>query len=280
MKEKKTNIKIEKQLHTTTSRKKPVFRLFGKILKPFYRTRFESETRVLPDKAIIVSIHSAKAGPMAISLGYPKFHAIWGHHAMLGSYKERFRYLKDVLYIQKMHKSRLSATLKATYEAAFSKMIYKGMRIIGTYTDMRFLGCIRNSIEFLDSGASVVVFPEDSSEGYFDEVRSAFTGFVILADMYYRERGEDVPIIPMYVAPKKHRLILGSPRYAREMELAGASRQQIADSLAQDINELYRKYISTGSEVPTVTEDAPVRDKKYYGEAPASAEGENEDNIK
>ncbi len=249
------------------SRRQPIFSFFSRLIfKPIYGVDCESKIKELPDKAIIASIHAAKSGPMAIAVSYPRFAAMWGHHAMLGSYKERFSYLRNVLYIQKMHKNKFIATLKALYEAVFSIFVYRGMKIIGTYTDMRLLSTVRNSMEVLDSGASVVIFPEDSAEGYFDEIRSAFSGFVMLSMLYYKKSGEDVPIIPAYVSTKSKRLILGEPMYAREMELEGMSKDQIADAVKNEINALYRDYIVTGAKVDTSVADAPVRGREYYGE--------------
>ena len=248
-------------------RKQPVFNFFKKIFfGPIYRAKVESEIKVLPDKAVIASIHSAKSGPMSIAVSYPKFCAIWGHGAMLGSYRDRFKYLRNVLYIQKMHKNKFVATFKALYEAVFSIWVYKGMKMVGTYTDMRMLTTIKNSVEILDDNASIVIFPEDSSKGYFEKIQSAYSGFVVLASQYYKKRGEDVPVLPMYVSPKTKRLIVGKPRYVHELELAGHSKEQIAEIFKNDVNELYDKYIATGEEVKECVDDAPVRDRAYYGE--------------
>ena len=192
----KTKNKDRLQEFKLPDRKQPVFKFFSKILfGPLYRSKLESQIENLPDKAIIVSIHAAKKGPIAISMTYPKFAAMWGHHGMLGNYRERFSYLRNVLYIQKMHKNKFVATLKALYEAVFSIFIYKGMKIIGTYTDMRLLSTIRNSMGVLDEGASVIIYPEDSSEGYFDEMRSAFPGFVMLAETYYNKKVKTIKTI-------------------------------------------------------------------------------------
>ena len=248
-------------------RKQPVFKFFTKILfGPLYRSKVESQIENLPDKAIIVSIHAAKKGPIAIATSYPKFAAMWGHHGMLGSYKDRFCYLRNVLYIQKLHKNKFVATLKALYEAVFSVFIYKGMKMIGTYTDMRLLSTVRNSMGVLDEGASVIIYPEDSSEGYFDEVRSAFPGFVMLAETYYQKRGEDVPVIPAYIAAKKKRLVIGEPKYVHELQKSGLSRQEAADVFKDEINNLYRNFIATDTEATATVKDAPVRNKEYYGE--------------
>lgn len=245
-------------------RKQPVFRVFKGIFKHIYHAKVESEIRELPDKAIIASIHSAKNGPIVISMSYPKFHSMWGHHAMLGSYKERFKYLRNVLYIQKLHKNKFVATLKATYEALFSIFIYRGMHIIGTYTDMRFLSTIKYSMEVLDDNASIVIYPEDSSKGYYETVHEAFPGFVMLALSYYQKRGEDVPVIPAYVSTKKHRFVLGEPRYIHELEGTGLSKQEMANLIRDDINNLYYKYIETDAPVEVKVENAPVRTKEYY----------------
>ena len=263
-KEKKDGIYREFKL---PKRSQPVFKFFSRIIfKPLYGVRCESMIEDLPNKAIIVSIHAAKRGPMSIAVSYPRFSAMWGHHGMLGSYLDRFKYLRNVLYVQKMHKNKLVATLKALYEALFSIYVYKGMKVIGTYTDVRFLHTVRTSMEVLDNDAGVIIFPEDSAEGYFDEMRAAFPGFVMLAASYYRERGEDVPVIPMYVSNKKKRLIVGEPRYVREMELSGLKSDEIAETLRRDINALYREYVITDKSVVATLKSAPVRNKDYYNE--------------
>lgn len=264
---KKKNGREELAEFKLPNRKQPIFRFFSALLfRPIFGAKTESMIRNLPDKAIIVSIHAAKNGPIAISMSYPKFAAMWGHHAMLGSYRERFAYLRNVLYIQKMHQNKFIATFKALYEAVFSIYIYKGIKVIGTYTDMRLLSTVRSSMDVLDENASVIIFPEDSSEGYFDEVRTAFSGFVMLSMLYYKKRGEDVPVIPAYISTKKKRFLIGEPRYVRELERMGMNKEEIAEAIKEDINALYRDYILTDRAAePTVT-DAPIRDKTYYGE--------------
>lgn len=265
MKKESKNANRDFNEYKLPNRRQPIFKFFSRLIfKPIYGVRVESMIKNLPDKAIIASIHAAKGGPMSIAVSYPKFSVMWGHHAMLGSYRERFHYLRDVLYIQKLHKNKFIATLKALYEAVFSIYIYKGMKVIGTYTDMRLLTTVRNSITALNGGASVIIFPEDSSEGYFDEIRSAFAGFVTLAEVYYNKCGEDVPIIPAYVSTKTRRFILGAPRYAREMVLSGMKSHEIAEVVKEDINALYRDYILPEKAIRATVLEAPTRTRDYY----------------
>jgi len=224
------------------SRKQPIFKIFGKIFKLAYKADVESLIDEIPDKAIIVTNHSAKSGPMTLELYYPKFNVKWAAHEMLGNYKSRFLYLRNILYIQKMHKNKFVATIKATYEAVFSKCVYRGMKMLPTYPDIRIRHTIENSIKVLESNASVMIFPENSSLGYFDELQSVFPGFVMLAERYYKKTGEDVPVIPGYVSIKHQKIIVGKPLYVQELMQEGLDRQGVADRFMEEINALYRTY--------------------------------------
>ncbi len=222
-----------------------VFKLFrGTIGRKYKAKKVEClfDINQLPDKAIVVSNHSAKRGPMALTMSYPKYNYKWGASGMLGNYISRFKYLRNVLYIQKKHKNKFIATLKATYEAIFSIYVYKGMRFLPTFTDARLRHTIRGSMKVLDAGYSVMIFPEDSTNGYYDEITSAFPGFVMLAENYFKKSGEDVPVIPIYYHDATRSIMIGNPRYVQSMVAEGMSREQIADVFKDDINGLYRTY--------------------------------------
>ena len=221
-------------------RNQPIFSIVKKIAKLFIKVEVEKRCDELPEKAIVVTNHSAKMGPFVLELYYPNFNVAWGAHEMLGNYKSRFLYLRNVLYIQKLGKKKLPATLKAAFEALFSKFFYKGIKILPTYTDMRFLYTVRNSMEVLDMGASVMIFPEDSSKGYFDELTGAFPGFVMLAEQYFNKTGEDVPIISAYYHKKSKKIIINPPKYVQQLKAEGLDRYQIADYFKEEINNIFR----------------------------------------
>lgn len=233
-------IKEMKEIETP-KRRQPVFSIVKKILRIFMRVKLEVRCGELPECAIILSNHAAKSGPLAFELYYPWFHATWGAHEMLGGYGSRFRYLRDVFYIQKQGKGRLSATVRAAFEALFSKMFYKGIKILPTYTDMRFLYTVRNSMRVLSEGMSLLIFPENSSAGYFDELTEAFPGFVMLAEQYLNKTGVDIPIIPAYYHKKSGRLIVEAPEYVGRLLENGMKRKEIAEYFKERINEIYRR---------------------------------------
>ena len=222
-------------------RKQPVFRVVKAILRLFIRVKVEDRCGNIPERAIVVTNHSAKMGPLVFELYYPRFNVKWGAHQMLGNYKSRFLYLRDVLYMQKLGKRKFSSTVKALFEACFSKMLYKGIKVIPTYTDGRFLFTIRSSLNVLGEGMSVMIFPEDSAKGYFDELTGAFAGFVALAEQFYSKTGEDVPVIPAYYHKRSKRIIINPALSVQELRKEGLNRYQIADRVKDEINSIYRE---------------------------------------
>ena len=194
---------------------------------------------LLPSRAILVANHFAKRGPMAYELYLPTYYRPWGAYQMLGSYKMRFHYLRDVFYMQKRGFGVVRATILATFEAVFSMMIYRGMRVLPSYPDARFAKTLHQSIATLEAGMSVLVFPEDSSEGYHDVLRSFHPGFVALAEHYLRKNGEDLPVYPIYYNEGERRLIIGPPSFVGKLLAEGKSREEIAQHLCESVNALY-----------------------------------------
>ena len=112
-----------------------------------------------------------------------------------------------------------------------------------TYTDARFATTLRNSAKVLDAGMSVMIFPENSNEGYKDVLTEFFPGFVMLAEKYYRATKEDLPVYPVYYSIKKRVMIIGRPLYVQDMVKEGLDRYQIAEKFCGEVNQLYFDYV-------------------------------------
>ncbi len=226
------------------SRRQPFFAPVKWIFKLFLGCKIvNEESNPLPERAILISNHSAKSGPMALEVSLPVFNVKWGAHEMLGNYRSRYNYLRNVLYIKKLKKGKLYSTVKAFIEAIFSLRLYRGMKFIGTYTDIRFASTVKDSMKVLDANASVLIFPEDSNEGYLDVLTSAFPGFAVLAKQY-KKRREEVPVIPLYYHKKSRRIFVGKAFLVSELEARGMTQEDIAEYGKDRINELYFNNIS------------------------------------
>ena len=224
-------------------RKQPVWSVVRKIIKPFVKVdSVEFEGDQFPDTCIIVSNHNNKKGPVVFEMNLPIHHVTWGAHQMLGSYKDRFLYLRDVFYMQKNGIKKFKATLRAGFEALFSIYFYKGIKVLPTYPDGRFLKTVRYSMQVLESGAAISLYPEDSDEGYFDEMTHFHPGFVMLAQTYFKKHGVDLPVFPMYYGRAKNKIVVGKPLYVQELISKGLSRADVAEVFRTEVNRLYNQY--------------------------------------
>jgi hypothetical protein len=224
-------------------RKQPVWGVVRRIIKPFVKVKtVEFEGERFPDTCIIVSNHNNKKGPVVFEINLPIYHVTWGAHQMLGNYKDRFLYLRDVFYMQKNGIKKFKATLRAGFEAIFSIFFYKGIKVLPTYPDRRFLKTIRWSMQVLESGAAISLYPEDSDEGYFDVMTHFHPGFIMLSNTYYNKTGIDLPVFPMYYGRKKNKIVVGKPLYVQELTKQGLTRDEIAETFKDRVNNLFHKY--------------------------------------
>ena len=195
----------------------------------------------LQDKCIYLANHANKMGPVNYDTYYPVYAVKWGAHEMLENYSERRKYLRDVLYIQKNGVGRRMAGFKAFFEAFFSQFFYKGLKIIPTYPDMRLMRTVKKSVEILDDNTALMIFPEDSNSGYMAEMTHFFSGFLLVAESYYKKHGEDIPMRPVYMHRKKRVIVTGESVYLHDLTAQGMNREQVAEYMKDRVNDLYHR---------------------------------------
>ena len=147
---------------------------------------------------------------------------------MCGNYRERWNYLYHVFYRQKLHWGKFRAFIVATLFAIISKWLYNSVGLIGTYQDARFFGSLKNSVSVLNENLSIVIYPEDSSEGYFDRAQSFHKGFIQLAKLFKRREGEDLPVYSVYYDKRKNTFFVDKPLYINKMLEEGMTEDEIS----------------------------------------------------
>lgn len=195
----------------------------------------------LEDNALYIANHSAASGPLTLSLYFPKKFIPWGTHHMCGNYKERWNYLYHVFYQQKLHYSKFRSFLIATPFALVSKMLYNWMRLIPTYQDARLIQTMKISIDHLEQGSSVLVFPENSSHGYDEILQYYHSGFISLARLFYKKTKRNIPLYAVYFSKKKNAIIIDKPIYIQDLLFNNDSKEEIAEKLKNRTNNLYEQ---------------------------------------
>lgn len=224
----------------TQKRKRPFFGLFKAIVKLFTKKpKLIVKGQPLDDGCLLLGNHANKNGPLMYDVYLPLYTCKWGAYQMLCGYKDRFLYLRNVLYIQKNGYGKFAATIKALFEACFSKFIYKGLNILPSYPDTRLLGTVKSSVEALKNDVSVMIYPEDSSKGYHDVITSFLAGFTLVMSQYKKETGKDVAVRPAYYHKKKSLIIVGEKYYYDELTKQGISKREFPEFFKNKVNKLY-----------------------------------------
>ena len=119
------------------------------------------------------------------------------------------------------------------------KGFYKGLEVISTYTDLRLKQTVNTSLDILNKGHNIIVFPEDSSSGYFDKLTKFYSGFLFLAKTCYK-KGHDVPIFVSYYSKKLRKIVVDKPiKYSSLLEkYKDLSHDEIALELLNRCNQL------------------------------------------
>ncbi len=232
-------MKIEYQL---PKKKQPFFSFVKGVLKIFKKkVRVAVVGDELDTNCLLLANHANKMGPMQYELFLPVYHATWGAHQMLGDYRSRRAYLRDILYIKKNGTSPKKAGFKAWYEAAFSKYFYKGIKVLPTYEDARLVRTIKKTVDVLNDDTAVMIFPENSNSGYLAQPKSFFPGFVLVMEYYYKTSKKDIPTRPVYYHKDKKLIVVGEKFYLQDLKAQGMDKTAIAEYFRCRVNELYER---------------------------------------
>ena len=241
MEEQKKNNKVKLQ-KTKKHNRKIWFRGLCKFMKLFIKkSEFQYLGEELQPGSIVLSNHVGTSAPLALELYGPKKIRHWGAHEMNSGLIKLYKYQTKVYYHEKKHWNLFGARMFCLLASPLTNMFYKGLRLISTYRDHRFKHTIEESIESLKSGESIVIYPEDSTKGYLDELEGFHAGFVVLCKTCLT-KGIDVPIYVSYYNKKQKKYIIDKPIKFSELANKYSTKEEIANALCLRCNELGKMF--------------------------------------
>ncbi|MGN1212478.1 MAG: hypothetical protein ACI4TZ_00365 [Christensenellales bacterium] len=233
---------MSKQKKTKKENKQIKRKGWFRALKKVMRVRYKRPTFVfLGEKfdngAVVLSNHEGTDAPLSLEIYLNRPIRMWGTYAMNSGLKEMYKYQTKVYYHQKKGWNLGLARLFCLIASPLTNMFYKGLQLISTYQDVRFMNTIKQSIQSIKKGENIVIYPEDSSNGYLAELEGFFAGFVVLAEAC-RKQGIDVPIVVSYYKKDENIFVFDKPVLFSELAKDCADKAQIADKLRLRCNEL------------------------------------------
>lgn len=235
----------------------PFYRLIrGAVRLCYPKTEVVGTENLSDEPVMIVGNHCQLHGPIACELYFPGRHYTWCAGEMMELRKVPAYAYRD-FWSYKPKYSRWFYKLLSYLIAPLSVCIFNNADTIGVYHDARLIRTFRDTVNGLQEGASVIVFPEH--EGVYNHILCPFQDkFVDIAKTYWKKTGQELSFIPLYIAPRLRKMYLGQPIRFRSDVPIEEERQRICSHLMEQIT-------LTACALPPHTV-VPYRNvpKKYY----------------
>jgi len=211
-----------------------IIRWLVRVFSPKYRLE---GTENLPDEpCVIVGNHSQMYGPIAGELYIPGKHDVWCAGEMM-NWKEVPAYAYQDFWSKKPIAVRWLYKIASYLITPLSVLVFNSAHTVPVYHDTRLITTFRRSMERLQEGSSMVIFPECYDE--HNNIVHAFQDkFIDLARFYYKKTGTALQFVPLYIAPRLSTLYFGTPvRFDPETDIR-LERSRICNALMDDITRM------------------------------------------
>lgn len=219
--------------------KKPsaLYRLIKWIVKCFYPKIQVVGAEKLPEgAAVIVGNHSQMNGPIACELYTPGKHYVWCAGQMM-QLEEVPGYAYHDFWSEKPKWLRPFYKLLSYVIAPLSVCVFNNANTIGVYHDTRILATFKQTVQRLQEGAKIVIFPEYGVQ--YNHIVCQFQDrFIDVAKLYYKRTGQRLGFVPMYLTPARKEMHYGNPIYFCPENSADAERERICKELMDEITRM------------------------------------------
>ena len=162
---------------------------------------------------------------------------MWGAHEMNSGLIKMYKYQTRVYYHEKKHWNLHLARLFCLIASPLTNLFYKGLNLISTYKDVRFLGTIKESYKAIQNKENIVVYPEDSSKGYLATLEGFFAGFMVFAESCYKKE-LDIPIVVSYFRKEQKIFVFDKPIKYSELMQKYQTKEKAIEYLLNRCNEI------------------------------------------
>ena len=217
------------------------YRFVKLVSSPFnHKPKFiyKEDINEIPN-AIFICNHNFEKGPTKWSMHFPYECSIWGNYLFTGSVRGACAGLADA-YIRG-GTPKWFAKVIGFFGGPFVRFGFKHSNVIPVYKDMRMFMTFKQSVEDYEKGKNIILFPEDSSDGYKYEIEKIMPGFLILARQL-KEKGHDPYIICAEESPKSKKIIVDKPLKLSQLDEMFKSDEEILEYFRTTINNLYMNY--------------------------------------
>ena len=223
-----TDILIQKKAGI---KEKLVTKIVIGILRPFNRHKMVNLDHIKQDSEnpiVFLGNHAEIYGPIASALCFPVPVRFWVISHMMGRSRDVRAYLYENTCSKKTFLPVFVRRLLARLMGGLSVNIMCGLNSIPVYRDspMKLRMTLRKSVEALENGDNLMIFPEHPDGKYVKgSVSELSPGFLMLAEAWWKRSGRKLRIMPVYANRTKRTFTFGD-EITYEPENGYASEQE------------------------------------------------------
>ena len=188
---------------------------------------------------VFVSNHEGAFGPVSLLSTLPVRAYPWVTHEIM-SRRECAAYLqKDFTEAALKLSPRLNAIVSKIICYA-CVAIMQALRAIPVYRNSRkILGTLQYSLNMLEQGKNILIFPEIPGTAKNTQLGDLYTGFLHLARMYYSRHSQPLTFVPIAVNKKARRVSIGSPVIYNPDNPFWLEKERLKQEISGEIQDMF-----------------------------------------
>lgn len=204
---------------------------------PSYEINIQED---LKEPVVYIAHHQNLFGPFIILLWYPKNLRPWILHVFL-NWKECYKQYVDYTFTKRFGYPKIIAQIIAFPISLVISQLMKSGKGIPVYRgSKKILTTFKHSVEALEKGEDIVIFPDVDYTDSSSKVKELYEGYLYIEKFYYKKTGKHVHFVPLYVSKKKRIIIADESITFSEHEDFSIGQKRIGTYIKQRLNELAR----------------------------------------
>lgn len=219
----------------------PFFTILQKIVQKIFPKYTIQVSDHIDGPVVFVSHHQNLYGPFVILLWFPKSLHTWMLHVFLER-EACFKQYVDYTFTKRFGWNKTFAKIVAYPISYFITTLLNSGKGIPVYRGTRkILKTFHLSIDALNRGESIVLFPDIDYSSSSANITEMYEGFLYLEKYYYKATGKHVCFVPLYASKKKHLLIADEQITFRDGMDFNTERKTVLGKIHDHLNELAKK---------------------------------------
>ncbi|WP_277631529.1 hypothetical protein [Atopococcus tabaci] len=187
---------------------------------------------------VYVAHHQNMKGPVTVLAWLTQPVRTWVFSVFLDQ-KECFNHYMDYTFTQRFGWPRALAKLVVWPLSFFITDLMKSGKAIPVYRkSKKVMHTMKLSVEALQKGENILVFPDVDYQSDSEEVGEIYEGFLFVEKYYHRKTGKHVAFVPLYADSHTQTIRAGEIIRFKEEASFVEQRAEVAEQIQAELNRL------------------------------------------